>query len=441
MASLRSALAAAIVLAGHSVSAAPITLPTIADADLQLRLTLVGSVGGPGNVASPVPVGDGLLIINQNTGTLRLRAGDGTLSTLLTPATAPAALTLTGWEGILNAAANDAGDTVYVTFTSTTRPLDAPVSTSPRGNDDGYQVVYGYDFDGASLSNPQPIRSFEVNTNGHTGGGMVVLSDGSLVLAFGDNGDAFEDGRAFAQDGVSHLSKLVKLNATTGDATVLAQGIRNVQRLDLATHGGLDYLDFVDIGGNIVEELNRVLLGDLLDLGSIENFGWGRNGFDNLAREGTYYIDPSGTATGAAPLGESGFLQPAAQWSREAPGFFAGSGPISCGLGGIQTLMGDLPTGNVYATLDEASVGPQDVYRVSLFDALLEETTLASLAGGRPDPRFFCFSDGSAGVLLERTGDLYRIDELTAEVPEPSSFLLVAAGLALVRCRRGQTRV
>jgi hypothetical protein len=29
---------------------------------------------------------------------------------------------------------------------------------------------------------------------------MTVLDDGSILLAFGDNGDAFEDGRTFAQD-------------------------------------------------------------------------------------------------------------------------------------------------------------------------------------------------------------------------------------------------
>jgi hypothetical protein len=34
-------------------------------------------------------------------------------------------------------------------------------------------------------------------------------------------------------------------------------------------------------------------------------------------------------------------------------------------------------------------------------------------AGQRPDPRFFNFPDGSAGVLLERTGDFYRVTEVT----------------------------
>jgi hypothetical protein len=38
--------------------------------------------------------------------------------------------------------------------------------------------------------------------------------------------------------------------------------------------------------------------------------------------------------------------------------------------------------------------------------------TLKELAGGeRPDPRFFNFPDGTAGVLLERTGAFYKLTE------------------------------
>lgn len=273
------------------------------------------------------------------------------------------------------------------------------------------------------------------------GGGMVALSDGSLVMAFGDMGDAFEDGRSYAQAPVSHVSKLMRLDPVTGTTTMLGTGIRNVQRMELANHNGLDYLDFVDIGGNIVEELNRVLLGDLLDTNAVENFGWGRNSLDNLAREGTYYISTNGTATGDAPIAEPGFIQPQAQWARETSGFFAGTGPISCSgsFGGIQTLMGDLPTGNVYATQNETTAGPQNVYRVGIVDEFYQSATLADLAGGRPDPRFFCFSDGSAGVLLERTGDIYSLSELTAEVPEPSVILLVSAGMVgIIAKRRGR---
>jgi len=280
-------------------------------------------------------------------------------------------------------------------------------------------VVYGYDFDGVNLSNPQAIRSFEVNHTGHTGGGMTVMDDGSILLAFGDNGDAFQDGRTFAQDDVSHLNEIVKIDPATGDVVTVAKGVRNVQRLDVASHGGFDY---VDIGGNIAEELNSVLLSDLLDTATIEDFGWGRNA-DGFAREGMFYIDAGGNEVGTAPLGESGFLQPLAQWGREAAPFVAGSGPISCGgsFTNICTLFGDLLFGRVYAVQDGPPRIAKDVFLVNLFDVNFSPTTLTTLAGGRPDPRFFCFGDDTAGVLLEGSGDFYLLDEF-APVPEPATF-------------------
>jgi hypothetical protein len=195
---------------------------------------------------------------------------------------------------------------------------------------------------------------------------------------------------------------LPKIDPATGDVVTVAKGVRNVQRLDVASHGGLDYVDFVDIGGNIAEELNSVLLSDLLDTATVENFGWGRN-TDGFAREDTFYIDTSGNEVGTAPLGDSGFLQPLAQWGRKAAAFVAGSGPISCGgsLTDISTLFGDLSSGLVYAAQDGPPGIAEDVFLVNLFDVHFSPTTLTTLAGGRPDPRLFCFGDDTAGVLLE----------------------------------------
>ena len=301
--------AVALWAIGAPALAAPIGLASVLNSSLNLKLTHVGTMPATTNSTSPVAVGNALLLIDQ-TGNLYRRDPGGATSAVLTAVTAPAGLSLSGKESILNVAANDAGDKVYVTFTSLTSPAGTPVSVSSRGNDNGYQVVYEYDFDGVDLSNPQAIWSFEVNRTGHTGGGMTVLDDGSILLAFGDNGDAFQDGLTFAQDDVSHLSKIVKLDPTTGDATTVAKGVRNVQRLDLASHDGFDYVDFVDVGGNIAEELNSVLLSDLLDTSTIENFGWGRNA-DGFAREGTFYIDAVGNDVGAAPWGSPGLCNPA----------------------------------------------------------------------------------------------------------------------------------
>ncbi len=413
------------------------------DSAIQVQLTYMGtmpaSLAGSvrTNATSPVAVGSHLLLVDQ-TGFVYQRDVGGALTTVFTPTDAPAGLSLMG-EKILNVVSNQAGNALYVAFTSATTPAGTPVSISPRGNASAYQVIYRYDFDGTSVSNPQPLRAFAVNPTGHTGGGMAVLDDGSLLFTTGDHGDAGEDGRSFAQDSVSHLSKIVQINPSTGDTTIVAKGVRNVQRLAMTQHEGKTYVDFVDIGGNVAEELNTVLLADLLDPTRVENFGWGRNSTDNLAREGTFYIDANGQAVSAAPLGEAGFLQPLAQWGREAQSFVAGTGSISCAdaFRNIDTLFGDLPSGTVYAIQSRNAGLLADVRRVNLVDATLHATTLSALAGGRPDPRFFCFADGSAGVLLERTGDFYRLAEI-ASIPEPSSLLLCALPALLLLIQHSQ---
>lgn len=92
----------------------------------------------------------------------------------------------------------------------------------------------------------------------------------------------------------------------------------------------------------------------------------------------------------------------------------------------------------MYATQNGNASVPQDVFKVNLVDDMMEAVTLADLAGGRPDPRFFCFSADAVGLLLERTGDYCRLDEVpVSAVPEPSTALL-GMGLAgmVMRHRR-----
>ena len=78
----------------------------------------------------------------------------------------------------------------------------------------------------------------------------------------------------------------------------------------------------------------------------------------------------------------------------------------------ITSLFGDLVSGSVYATTGALTLTAQDVFRVNLVDQNRQPVTLAGLTGGqRPDPRFFNFPDGTAGVLLERTGSFYRLTQ------------------------------
>ena len=139
---------------------------------------------------------------------------------------------------------------------------------------------------------------------------------------------------------------------------------------------------------------------------------------DRKAREGTFYIGPTGNAVAVAPDAEPGFQQPVAEFGREGAVAFAVSGPVSStqSFTRITSLFGDLVSGSVYAITGALPAMKQPVVRVSLFDSGLQPITLAGLTGRlRPDPRFFNFPDGSAGVLLERTGAFYRLTELPAQ--------------------------
>jgi hypothetical protein len=116
-----------------------------------------------------------------------------------------------------------------------------------------------------------------------------------------------------------------------------------------------------------------------------------------------------------APVPEAGFTQPIAQFGREGAPLVAVTGPVSSFLSfsSITSLFGDLPTGKVFAVTGAPGAPGQIVYAVNLVNSALAPVTLSGLAGGRPDPRFFLFPDGTAGVLLERTGAFYRLTQIS----------------------------
>src|SRR5262249_33327301 len=273
------------------------------------------------------------------------------------------------------------------------------------------------DFDGTSLSHARPITAMQIRTDGHTGGGLTVLDDGSVLFSPGDNGDSYEDGRDYSQNPTNHLAKIVQVQVADGSTRVVAVGVRASQRLVVYHTDGDARLDFVDPGGWVSEELNSIRVTELISAKVMPNFGWGRSSFDGRAREVTFYLDKLGNAVGPAPV-ESGFLQPVAEVGREGTEPFAISGPVSSTqtLSTITSLFGDLVSGSAYAITGPPSAARQNVYRVNLIGSRLQPITLKGLTGDqRPDPRFFNFPDGSAGVLLERTGDFYRLTELPSK--------------------------
>jgi len=316
---------------------------------------------------------------------------------------------------LLNVAANASGSRLYVMFTSSTVPAGIPQRISPRPGADAWHVLYGFDFDGTSLSNPAAITALQVRSDGHTGGGLTMAGDGVLLFSTGDNGDSGEDGREYAQDAANHLGKIVRIDVSTGVTEIAAVGMRNVQRLVLDANAGDPHLLLADIGGFVAEEVDAIPLDQLLPGGTTRNGGWGRNAQDGKAREGTFYVDVNGVAVGSAPVPETGFVQPIAQFGRERAELVAVTGPITSAESfmKIRCLVGDLVSGSVFALTAGPTTPSQSIYRVTLVDSASHVTTLQTLAGGgRPDPRFFNFPDGSAGVLLEATGDFYRLTEV-----------------------------
>lgn len=440
----------------------------VRNSDLNVKLDYVGTMpfvlgpaffGDSPNLGSPVPVGEQLFLLDQNNAIYSF--GSNGVSEVLQIDDAPAGLTLDNRQSILNVAANTAGKKVFVVYTSSTLPpelvgqnsvytlpdplpgetVDGPVPDLYRLFVTDYQVMYEYNFDGEKLLNPKAIAAFETQSGLtiHNGGALEVLSDGRLLFATGDGLPLGSDGRFAPQDDDSHLSKILIVDSDDGSFEVAAKGVRNVQRFQIVDSMPDDssLLGFADIGGVIAEEVNFVSLLDLYNTDEVENFGWGRNP-DGLAREGNFYIGPGialaqqqPMAVANAPQPESGFLQPFAQYGREEAIFSAVSGPVisSLSFDTISSLFGDLAKSEVFATTAPLTDKNVPVFRVNLFDSMLNQTSLLELAGGRADPRFFNFSDGTAGILLETTGDFYRLTELTdlptKSVPEPSSILSI----------------
>ena len=403
----------------HGQSSAALAPPPSSEKPLLFVIESAGKLPSPVNPTSPVAAGDALLLIDQAG---RLLRWDGAAAIeIFRSDQAPQGLKLMGPESVLNAAATADGSRVFVMFTSSAVPRGVPERRSPRPGADAWQVLYEYGFDGKALSKPRPIVALQMRSDGHTGGGMAVLADGAVLFATADNGDAGEDGRAYPQDPGNHLGKILRIDPATGTTRVVALGVRNPQRLDLGVREGEMYVDFADMGGGVSEELNSIRLTDLLQAGRINNFGWGRNA-DGRAREGSFYVDAAGKATGRVPeSGEQGFLAPVGEVGRGArPGFgLSGSvGPPTAS--GASMLAADLVSGDMFALSASRQSRAQSMTSVELRDKSGRINSANLPVSERPNPRLFYFPNGAPGVLIEKTGEFFRlIIEVHPGAPDP----------------------
>lgn len=294
-----------------------------------------------------------------------------------------------------------------------------------------YHVFIEFDYRKGKLLNPRPFLALQTQEGPfHRGGGLIVIPGNRLVYTSGDNLPFGMEGRRAPQDDSSHLSKLLIVDPRTGDFKVAAKGLRNVQHIQ-ATALPLG-IAFTDIGGVTAEEVNFIPWKDFIDTSTIENFGWGRNP-DGLAREGTFYVSEGQpfklgdepASVGEAPVPEPGFRQPLAQYGRNPMSPFtpvAVSGPVVTrrSFKEISLAMGDLASGEVYATTDKITGTNIELFVVNLIDESGEpvgtSNSLNDLVGpdpetNRSDPRFFVFPNGEAGVLLEATGGFFVLTE------------------------------
>ncbi len=243
-------------------------------------------------------------------------------------------------------------------YTYSTEPIPAgtsPTYVAPNGATQNYKLVVnewkisGGDPNVVDPASRREIMSFGKNANNHNGGTLAFGPDGYMYLAIGDGGNANDVGASHIEPGgnaqnlSTPLGKMLRIDPldpalTMGSADaasangqyripqsnlfdgagevpeIYAYGFRNPYRYAFDTLTG--DLIMADVGQNVVEEINRVVLGG--------NYGW-------AVKEGTFLFNRTTT-----PAGNAGTV------GANSPGVPAGMiDPISGPLGTLQYDHGD----------------------------------------------------------------------------------------------------
>lgn len=316
-------------------------------------------------------------------------------------------------------------------------------------------VKYALEAGTGQLVAPEPFFVGQTQvTHGHMGGGIATVDGGKVLWATGDALLFGTDGRWAPQLDDQTQGKILLIDpAVKGKYNIVAKGVRNSQQFRVVntrdwnpSHPkNIDFLVFMDIGGATAEEVNVLPLKKIMNTKHIDNFGWGRSIADGKAREGTFYVQPGylgflgqPMCQAEAPSPEEGFIQPWIQFGRDPNEVFHGiiSFAISYeSFDKLEMLWAEFNTGKVMGTTSKWWGGAvQESFYLKLYDEQMNELpkgfndlTVAELGsdatagwgGERGDPRLFHFPDGSAGLLVERTGAIYKITEVVRpDVPQ-----------------------
>jgi glucose/arabinose dehydrogenase len=222
-------------------------------------LERIGKFREPVFLAEP-DEGDGTLYVVERAGTVRALRPDGEL--IRHPFLDVSKDVDTEGEGGLFSIAFEPGGgrRVFVAYSAPGR-LVVERFTRGRGSD---AVDPASRTELLSIPHPHPV---------HWGGLLAFGPDGRLYLGSGEGGPVFPL-PSRAQNPRSLLGKLLRIDPRSGEAEVVALGLRNPWRYSFDRETGDLWIG--DVGDFTQEEVNRVAAGQLAGA----NFGW-------PAREGT----------------------------------------------------------------------------------------------------------------------------------------------------------
>jgi glucose/arabinose dehydrogenase len=464
------------------LSSATTILPAITFGDLAVRLNPVATglsapdyaISAPGDLADLFVVEqNGLLRVINNGNLLPTPALD--LRSLVAPPLNPASAN--DERGFLGLAfhpgfsdASSAGYHTLYTYTSQLVGPGGPTFAAPNNATQGYMnVISEWKMGANNVVDPNSQRqivSFGKNANNHNGGTIAFGNDGYLYLGLGDGGNANDVGPSHIADGgnaqnlSTPLGKIIRIdplnpaltaasaNAVSGNGQyripvdnpfqaagqvkeTFAYGFRNPYRFSFDRANG--QLIVADVGQNNVEEIDRVVKGG--------NFGWALKEGDFLFNR-TIATGTPGTVGVRSPGDPLGLIDPisGALGTLEydhgdgisITGGFVYRGSAIPSLFG-KYVFGDLALHTAPVRLDGR------LFYADLATGEIKEFLLPQFASGR-------LPDGLTvhGFGQDASGELYALVTNTpanglggivfqiSAVPEPSTWLSLAAGLLLL---------